>query len=149
MTYQEFKKAVKDTGEYYVTEDEQSVFVTKNNFSKWSIRISKMIEEFIEFAFDAYGSDDIDLIRAVLELAETPLEKREFEKKYYLRHKFLVSTLNVLGTYLIDRNNVYVLGLLDYYPDHQTQFTKKKIEDIKNKYGVTLEDFEMIEVEDE
>lgn len=148
MTYQEFKKTVEDTGEYYVTEDEQSVFVTKTNRSQWSIRISKNVEAFIEFNISTYGKTDGDLIRAALKLAETPLDERVPEKRYCLRHKFLVSTLNVLGTYLIDRNNVYSLGLLDYYPDHQTQFTKKKIEEIKNKYDVTLEDFEMIEVED-
>lgn len=149
MTYEEFKKIVEDTERYVVTEDINSIFVRNKYYADWSIRIAKTIEECLEFKDFIYRSNDIDIIRAALELAGTPLDKREPEKKYYLRHKFLVSTLNVLGTYLIDRNNVYSLGLLDYYPDHQTQFTKKKIEEIKNKYDVTLEDFELIEVEDE
>lgn len=113
MTYQEFKKIVEDTGKYYVTEDDESVFVARNNVTRWSVRVSKNIEEFIEFAIDTYGRNDGDLIRAVLELAETPLDEREPEKKYYLLHA-----------------------------------TKKEIEDIKKKYDVTLEDFEMVEVED-
>lgn len=113
MTYKEFKQIVEDTGKYYVTEDEESVFIAEKNRSEWCIRISKLINKFIEFDVVSYGKEGGDLIRAVLELADTPLEKREPEKKYYLLHA-----------------------------------TKKEIEDIKKKYGVTLEDFEMVEVED-
>lgn len=77
MTYEEFKAAVEDTGRYDVTEDEYAVFVTNINLSEWSIRISKTKEESLAFIDFTCGIDDIDLIRAVLELAETPLLERE------------------------------------------------------------------------
>lgn len=148
MKYEEFKKVVENTGEYYVNEDVESVFITEKNHSKWCIRISKNVRAFIEFAFDAYGKNDGDLIRAVLNLAETPLDEREPEKKYYLRHKFIISMYSHLRAYLILNYDVYYLGSPNQYPDHQSTFTKKEIEGIKNKFGVTLSDFEMIEVEE-
>ena len=144
MTYEEFKAAVEDTGKYYVTEDIDSVFVIRKNFSSGSIRISKNVVAFIEFKFDAYGKDEADLIRAVLELAETPLEKREPEKKYYLKHKFLGTPPEV---YLNIYEGEYLILNSIETKEAQTTFTLKEIEDIKNKYDVTLEDFEMIEVE--
>lgn len=146
MTYQEFKKIVEDTGKYYVTEDKESVFVTRNNVTRWSVRVSKNIEEFIEFAIDTYGRKGGDLIRAVLELAETPLNKRELEKKYYLRHKFIVPMFSCFRAYLVSDDGLYKLSSPTTFNKRKKTFTKKEIEDIKNKYGVTLEDFEMIEV---
>lgn len=150
MTYEEFKKIVEDTGKYYVTEDDNSVFVTMNHFSKWSIRISQRINNFTEFQIDAYGKNDGDIIRTVLEFAETPLEKRGPKKRYYLKHKFMVSELSNSRAYLILKNrDEYYLGSIILCDKQQATFAKKEIEEIKNKYDVTLSDFELVEVEDE
>lgn len=72
--------------------------------------------------------------------------ERENEKKYYLRHRFLeVDFFNYL-------NRDY--GFPELYLNSkaqiagkQTQFTQEEIEDIKEKYKTTLDDFEQIEVE--
>lgn len=149
MTYEEFRKIVEDTGKYYVTEDEQSVFVTKTNHSHWSIRISKNVEAFIEFNFASYGKNDGDLIRAALELAETPLDEREPEKRYCLRHKFIVPMFGGFRAYLVSDDGLYNLSSPTTFNKRKKTFTKKEIEDIKNEFGVTLEDFELLEVKDE
>ncbi len=149
MTYQEFKKIVEDTGEYYVNEDEVSVFVMRKNFSRFSIRISKLIEDVAEFKIDGYGKNGGDLIRAALVLAETPLDEREPEKRYYLRHKLMSSLFDNSKAYLISKTpDVCYLGSIILCDKKQAQFTKKEIEDIKNEFDVTLSDFEMIEVKE-
>lgn len=149
MTYQEFRKIVEDTEGYYIDENMSSIFVNGINCASWCIRISKNVENFTQFKDRAYRKDDGDLIRAVLELAETPLGKREPEKRYYLKHKFIVPKFRSSRAYLILNYDLYYLGSLNRFSDHQSIFTKKEIEEIKKKFDVTLEDFEMIEVEDE
>lgn len=72
--------------------------------------------------------------------------KREEEKKYYLRHRFLeahfFNYLNLnYGFQELFLSSKSQIG-------KQTQFTQKEIDEIKEKYHTDLKDFEIIEVEE-
>ncbi len=79
-------------------------------------------------------------------LAETDLEDREEEKKYYLRHKWLTSDngFNYLNLYT-DKNR-YIIETNGSFNSFKTQFTLEEINKIKEKFNTNLEDFEMIEM---
>lgn len=88
------------------------------------------------------------IIDACMDYAKTPLEERQKEKKYYLKHRFMcgfekcaffnIDSLNK-ALYLSDKTQTQYV---------QTQFTRAEIEEIKEKYDTDLKDFEKIEVEE-
>lgn len=94
-----------------------------------------------------------DLFELLVEYSSTPIEEREQEKKYYLKHKFLQND------YYYDNDDEHCY-LNNYTPknnlllkskaatdDYKTQFTKQEIEEIKKDFNTSLDDFEIIEVE--
>lgn len=97
------------------------------------------------------GQRDFNMIKAALEFAETPLEEREEEKKYYCKHRW-ARTKNGGGMYMSLRKtpNISHLTLQGANKDifeYQVRFTQKEIDEIKEKYDTNLSDFEIIEVE--
>lgn len=91
------------------------------------------------------------LFHLLVEYAETPLEDRVEEKKFYLKHRWIVQAGDYKTGFLnYDTNN----DILFIYSEHhthliKTQFTLKEIEEIKEKFDTDLKDFELVEVEDE
>ena len=95
---------------------------------------------------------DFNMIKAAVEFAETPLEDREEEKKFYLRHKWLnLDTNNYLphnylhldvddGSCMLDDNKEFSYTKI--------KLTEKEIEEIKEKFDTDLADFELVEVEE-
>ena len=92
---------------------------------------------------------DFNMIKAAVEFAETPLEDREEEKKFYLKHKYFQAHLDSKQYFCIRTSGGY--PILKGYPTNadKFEFTLKEIEDIKKKLGTDLADFELVEVEDE
>lgn len=93
---------------------------------------------------------DLNVIKAAIEFVETPTEDREEEKKFYLRHRWIKPRL-IYKNYLN-----YWIGTNEYWLDYkneteeiQTQFTRKQIEEIKEKFDTDLADFKEVEVKDE
>lgn len=92
------------------------------------------------------------LVDLIVEYAKTPVEDREEEKKFYLRHRFLTSLLRDMKYSFINYdtkyNDIYLSSneALDYV---KTKFTLKEIEEIKKKFDTDLADFEIVEVENE
>lgn len=79
-------------------------------------------------------------------------DEREEERKYYYRHRW-ANTKNGNWIYLAlrKRPSVSYLTLQGSNEDifeYQVRFTKKEIEEIKEKYNTDLSDFEMVEVEE-
>lgn len=82
-------------------------------------------------------------------LAETDPQDREEEKKYYLRHKW-IGRKSPSGDYLnycnhYDEYQMYSKGVDALYTP---QFTQAEINEIKERFNTTLEDFEQIPVEE-
>lgn len=83
------------------------------------------------------------------EYARTPLEDREEPQKFYLR--FAGSVNNGIFNYLNYDLEKDFLRLNDSHqlPMCKAQFTRTEIDEIKEKFKVTLCDFERIPVEEE
>ena len=88
----------------------------------------------------------------VLEFLSFSLNNRELiwkeqEQKYYIKHKWLeYKGYEYAG--VITRDFIFELGSEVEDEKRKTQFTLEEIEGIKNMYGTTLEDFEIIPVEE-
>lgn len=89
------------------------------------------------------------LFDLLVEYAKTPLNEREEEKKFYLRHRWFNSK-PIYKNYLN-----YWIGTNEYWLDYKnetaevkTQFTEKEIENIKNYNNTDLKDFKKIEVKE-
>ena len=89
---------------------------------------------------------DFNMIKAAVEFAETPINEREEEKKFYLKHRWLSSRFKdkIVNK---DEKNEYFLSDESQADSYKIHFTLKEIEDIKKRFNTDLKDFEMIEVE--
>lgn len=88
------------------------------------------------------------LYNLIDEYTRTPIDKREEEKKYYLRFTALTggkNGFNYLNYYTPDKE-IYLNSRMqtDFV---KTQFTQAEIDEIKEKFKVTLCDLEQIPVE--
>lgn len=90
------------------------------------------------------------LFNLIVEYAKTPIEDREEEKKYYLKHRWIKNSINGKG-YLNCFIHDDIMRLSSTLQDKsaKTQFTRKEIEEIKKKFDTDLKDFELVEVENE
>lgn len=88
------------------------------------------------------------LYNLIDEYARTPLDEREEPQKFYL--KFEALTDNGSGTYLNYYKTDDSIGMSTRYQSFgfQTEFTQKEIDEIKEKFGVTLSDFRQIPVDE-
>lgn len=95
------------------------------------------------------GYDDDELYKLCFEYANTPVKDREEEKKFLIKHKYLVSKA-ICPVNLAKNKEKNVYRLINCKADnlvYQVQFTEKEIEEIKQKLNTNLEDYEMVEVE--
>ena len=93
---------------------------------------------------------DFDMIKAAVEFAETPLEDRVEEKKFYLKHRYLQSSFtnsNNILCYSVSDDKL-ALGNGINFPKYKTYLTLEEIENIKEKFDTDLADFELVEVEE-
>lgn len=96
---------------------------------------------------------DFNMIKASVKFAETPIDEREDEKKFRLMHRWLFDRRWFLCLY---RNECGEMGVSRYTENVETKdlgkiqvhFTKKEIDEIKEKYNTELSDFEIVEVEE-
>lgn len=89
------------------------------------------------------------LLNLLVKYASTPLEERETQQKFYL--KFAPLGDESCFNYLNYNSSLNCIRLNDCYqtPMCKTQFTQKEIDEIKEKFKVTLSDFEQIPIEED
>lgn len=90
-------------------------------------------------------------VKACIELVETPIEERISEKKYYLKHRYLQSSLtnsNDILCYSVSDDKLALCNGINF-PKYKTYLTLEEIEEIKEKFDTDLTDFELVEVVDE
>ena len=93
--------------------------------------------------------EEFNMIKASIEFAETPLEDREEEKKFYLKHKyFKCIDGNIRYFQIYKPNGNPWLNVMDSTMEYKKQFTLKEIEEIKEKFDTDLADFELVEAEE-
>ena len=94
--------------------------------------------------------EDFKMVKAAVEFAETPLEDREEEKKFYLRHKYIRFIDGSAEYYTTCTSQKFPLLEYKAFSDgFNQQFTLKEIEEIKERFDTDLADFELVEVEDD
>lgn len=156
MKTKEFIKKVKNLGfearveysrkgeliEIWIGDDEEDFVVI---WPKFTFAISTIEGGFMDLKSPLRLKE---LYKLCFEYASTPIEDREEEKKFYLKHRWLDGENE--ANYL----NFEISGF--YYSLNskleaswaKTKFTTNEIEDIKKKLGTDLADFELVEVEE-
>lgn len=93
------------------------------------------------------GYDVDELYKVCFEYASTPVEDREEEKRYYLRHKWIGEELSVY-LHFDKEYNSYMLNLAIGDNSRKKEFTEEEIDGFKQTFNTDLSDFEIIEVEE-
>lgn len=149
MKYKELMKVAKKN-DYNIEKGVMQTIITSPGMygSINRIAISEINIESISINARLTYSGDFEMLTSALAYAETPIEERRPEKKYYLKHSFMCGFEKDTFLNVDDLNRAVYLGSNAQSSSIQTQFTQAEIEDIKEKYKTTLDDFEQIEVEE-
>lgn len=149
MKTKEFIKKVEELG-YKARKIFTQIDIISNGFIIARVYTNRM------YAMNAFTFINIEwrnqdkLFDLIVEYVKTPIEDRKEETRFYLEHRY----------FRFDNGSRKYLGmdLVKYKPDLyskityrwvKNQFTKKEIDEIKEKFNTDLADFEMIEVEDD
>ena len=151
MKTKEFIRKVEEMG-FDAEERGNEVYLygrVSNCYAKISKEFKYTINTFYhEFMFLNEGDRGL-LFDLIVEYISTPVDEREEEKKFYLKHRWLDGENE--ANYL----NFEISGFyysLDSKPEvswAKTKFTLKEIEEIKEKFDTDLTDFELVEVVDD
>lgn len=151
MTTKEFIKAVEELGYEARIDDEWVEIIYKNKtlahvFTKELYRMSSY------FSNIDCGENAGILFALIFQYAVTSVEDREEEKKFNLRHRWLMTefgdTYYLCKCYNAARKISYGIRLSYITHDETWLFTLKEIEEIKEKFDTDLSDFELMEVEE-
>lgn len=152
MTYKELERQIQNINIAYgvqliVSHNEQCVtirdanwyYVTVSNRMPYSLYISCIVFENLE------NNLRRDLLKAVYEFAQTPIDSRNLFPKYYISSTL---TPDDDGRFLFK-----IGGNIDHLAwgercGGDTEFTQKEIDYIKKKFNTDLSDFNIEEVEE-
>lgn len=114
-----------------------------------TITISKITKGYIAINNMFCDSMDLKMFKASIEFAETSIEDREEEKKFYLEHRYFKCTNGDSRYFQIyGPDGKPWLNAMYSVMGYKKQFTLKEIEEIKKKFDTDLKDFELVEVVD-
>lgn len=145
MKYNELQKIAEDNG-YAIKNDIDYVILTK--YKENIIKIYNFKEDIMFSTIKVCFKNDFLMLQASWKYAETPLADRYGEKKYYLKHNFMCGFEKQTFLNVDNLNRALYLNDKVQSKSIQTQFTQKEIDEIKEEYDTTLDDFEQIEVEE-
>lgn len=144
MKNKEFVKGVKGYG--YSIVDFEVVYAIFSEFGYLIAYVSKVTQ----CEFELYYKKELgrELFSLIVVYSATPIEDRDEEKKFYLRHRWMggipVNYLNISlasdDFFLDDKNENF---------GKKTAFTRKEIEEIKETHNTDLSDFKEVEVKDD
>lgn len=110
----------------------------------------------IDFLNVDYSKDHSAIFDACVQYASTPIKDREDEVKYKLYHRYMNnpddSQYYKVSLTLDENDCLAVVRNEEFLPSCQIikkEFTKEEIEQIKEMYRTTLDDFEIYEVGEE
>lgn len=135
---------LEDTGVKVITISEEVVYSINIDFSD------------IDFSELNYSVDLNAVVYACIDYASTPIEERADEVKYKLYHRYMNnpkdSQYYKVSLTLDENDCLAVVRNEEFLPSCQIikkEFTKEEIEQIKEMYRTTLDDFEIYEVGEE
>lgn len=152
MTYKELERQIQNINIAYgvqlaVSNNEQCVtirdangyYATVSNRVPYSLYISCIVFENLESNLRR------DLLKAVYEFAQTPIEKRKLEQMYYISLKLTVANSERFLFKFSGDINSLAWGRKS---GGHTKFTQSEIDYIKKKFNTDLSDFNIEEVEE-
>lgn len=152
MKISELKRVVKEN-RYVMIESDLVIFIYGYSHGgteefKTEIRINKIKTKDIDIKTGIYCEvEEFNVIKAAVEFAETPPEDREEEKKFYLKHRWMRNINGFSRALKIDiEDGTADVGIMCPSLGYKNQFTKKEIEEIKEKFNTDLADFKEVEV---
>lgn len=149
MKTREFIKKTKEMG--FVTRKQGGGLVvqTKDKFNTIAY-VSRTVRHIVNISFyetlslEAKKREELFLI--IVGYANTPIEERKDEERFVIKSKFSRHYAGAcIDNYLWEADGGIYLSENPW--GFKTSFTKKEIEVIKEKYQVSLDDFELIEEE--
>lgn len=150
MKTKKYKKLVEDNG-YKYYENNYSITARKYSEEHYDIeiKVGKLRPGVLEVNIKGFCGDELDIILKAMELAETPPEDREEEKKFYLKHKYLMSVGGSVQYFTTHTSfNFPLLKPRIFSSKTKQQFTREEIEKIKDKFDTDLKDFKEDEVKE-
>ena len=153
MKTEEFKNKLEEMG-FCIADNAGMLSV----YSKYNLKNRVfLVDSITRFRADTFSGEfeSLDngtkekLFNLIINYVCTPVEEREKERMYYLRHKWLCSNgCNYLYKGKYEYSLVEELYEDTYCePLEPTKFTEKEIESLKKFFNTKLEDFEMVEVQ--
>lgn len=133
---------------YRAGHDEIALYSHHYGIDRQVVRINNETKGILFISNGSSSVNDLNVIKAAIEFAETDPEDREGEKKFWIQHKFMVSK-NLLPVNLVWNKLKDVYRSINLKMDnhiYQAQFTFKEYEEIKEKLDTDLKDFELVEV---
>lgn len=161
MKTQTFIKEVEQLGFYTLTDgkdiyifdreiSEEELYYEDDTYAIATIETDEYKDFVIKGKFidrDTDVTKIYSLFKLIMEYTNTPVEERKEEKKYWLEHRFLES--NPLKYLNFNRElGIFKLNTITQSENSQTQFTQEEIDEIKERYNTTLDDFEQTEVKE-
>lgn len=148
MKIQEFTKIIEELGYKIIKAPSKMLIDYKGNILA-AIDTEKQYSLEIYNIFDEGKANE--LFSACIELAQTPIEKREKALRYCLRRKDNYQFYENENERYLECNrvsNTFYLtsGISSKYIAYQNTFTQNEIDEIKEKYGTDLSEFEQVKV---
>lgn len=147
LTTNEFVKKVEGLG-FDVVISETTIFIYKNNNVIVTVLTCMAYQLYTNYSVWEMLPEHLQksLFNLLTDYASTPVDEREEEKKCHWQHRWMDG---VNGNFLnLDLEDDYLY--LDDKKERwykKTEFTRKEIDEIKEKYNTDLSDFERVEVE--
>lgn len=151
----------KEFAEFCENERLEVSFKKKNTFVSLpdtEFKIATISEE-LEFSFDIYllsyenFNNKSEVIEAIIEYASTPIEDRKDKTRYKLYHRYMNNpddSQYYKVSLTLDENDCLAVikneEFLKSYTIIKNEFTEEEIEQIKEMYRTTLDDFEIYKV---
>lgn len=151
MTYKEIEKIAIENG--WTTISDATLYRIEKEYEDRTnhIVVGKFSRNDIFVNNEICNPGDLIVIKAAINLAETPPGERIPEEKFYLKHRWMKYAGNKDTEKYYNLNtaiNLPYLGTKVQDESNQTEFTKKEIKEIKKKYKTSLEDYELVKVEE-
>lgn len=155
MLTKDFIREVRELGfeayEYRNYDDEWIVEIEREEYHPNRFIAEVKINKMLNFSTRGKRYDSIEkdvkekLFNLMVEYAKTPIEERKGPKRFYL--EFIGSDSWNFLNYNHEKNLLSISG--SFSSTLQTSFTQKEIDEIKEKFGVTLSDFKQIPLDED
>lgn len=147
MLTKDFIKEVKAMGFVAIVGD--GYFRVKDSEGYNVAYVSNAITHMFDIAYNAFKNlqenDKNNLFDLLVEYTRTPLEEREEQERFFLKFKIEIGGKYEYLNYYKEEDELTLDNSLET-SSFQTLFTDKELEKLKEKFEVTLSDFEKIPI---